>query len=277
MGEKTGIAWTESTWTPVRARNKATSKVGWHCVHVTEGCLHCYSESMNRRLGTGLPFKPGHAKDIDLFVDEKLLTDPLRWKRGRMIFVCSMTDLFADFVPAAWIDRVFAVMALSPQHTFQCLTKRPERMREYCSDPETPQRIAQAVREFDAARPVIAWPLPQVWLGVSAENQDAYDQRWPILAKTPASVRFVSYEPALGPLRLSVGLTPDWLICGAESGAGARPCDLEWVRSIRDQCAIVGVKFFFKQWVENGRKTELPRLDGRTWADFPYQAESGHG
>jgi protein gp37 len=274
MGEKTGIAWTESTWTPIRARSKATGKAGWHCVHVTDECSHCYSESINRDRGTGLPFKPGHAKDIDLFLDEKLLTDPLRWKRGRMIFVCSMTDLFADFVHDVWIDRVFAVMALSPQHTFQCLTKRPERMREYCSDPETPFRIAQAMDQaMDALRGfnvLRTWPLPGVWLGVSAGNQDAYDQRWPILARTPAIVRFVSYEPALGPLRLSDGPKPDWVICGAESGPGARPCDLEWVRSIRDQCAIVGVKFFFKQWVEHGRKTELPRLDGRVWADFPH-------
>jgi protein gp37 len=280
MGKKTGIAWTKSTWTPVRARSKATGKVGWHCVHITEGCSRCYSESMNRHFGTGLPFKPGHAKDIDLFLDEKLLTDPLHWKRGRMIFVCSMTDLFADLVPDAWINRVFAVMALSPQHTFQCLTKRPERMREYCSDPETPSRISEimgAHRRFNAGGRGIPWPLPGVWLGVSAESQDAYDQRWPILAGTPAIVRFVSYEPALGPLLLSEGAKPDWLIAGSESGRGARPCDLAWVRSIRDQCASSGVSFFWKQWVENGRKTELPRLDGRIWADFPHQAEARHG
>jgi protein gp37 len=118
---------------------------------------------------------------------------------------------------------------------------------------------------------------PNVWLGTTTESQEYYDQRWPILARTPAIVRFVSYEPALGPLLLSEGAKPDWAICGAESGRGARPCDLAWVRSIRDQCAIVGVKFFFKQWVENGRKTELPRLDGRIWADFPHQVEARHG
>ena len=154
-----------------RARNKATGKVGWHCTHVTEGCLKCYSESINRRLGTGLPYKPGHEKDIELFLDEKLLTDPLRWKRGRMIFVCSMTDLFADFVPDAWADRVFAVMARTPQHIFQVLSKRSARMRTYCSSPATPLRIARAMERGLDLTP-LAWPLPHVWVGVSTENQD---------------------------------------------------------------------------------------------------------
>lgn len=167
MGDKTGIEWTESTWTPIRARNKVTGKVGWHCTHASPGCVFCYAEAMNKRLGTGLPFKPGHEKDIELFLDEEMLTQPLRWKRPRMIFVCSMTDLFADFVPDAWIDKVFAVMAMSPQHVFQCLTKRSGRMRAYCSDSGVTHRIAKAMDAIlvDQAfyrDPVERWaPIPE--------------------------------------------------------------------------------------------------------------------
>ena len=124
MADKSKIEWTDATWNPIRARNKATGKVGWHCEHATTGCQFCYAENFNQRLGTGLPFKPGHRDDIKLFLDEQILKQPLRWKRPRKIFVGSMTDVFADFIPDAWLDRMFAVMALSPEHTFQVLTKR---------------------------------------------------------------------------------------------------------------------------------------------------------
>src|ERR1700749_4070382 len=131
MGDKTKIEWTDATWNPIRARNKSNGKMGWFCIHKSAGCAGCYAESMNTRLGTGIDFKPGHLKDVEIFVDEKMLTMPLRWKRPRMIFVCSMTDLFADFVPDEFVDQMFAVMALAPQHTFQVLTKRARRQRDY--------------------------------------------------------------------------------------------------------------------------------------------------
>jgi protein gp37 len=133
MGDHTNISWTEATWTPVRARNLKTGTVGWHCEHVSEGCKRCYSEELNMKvragIGTGLPFKPGHRKDVEIFLDEKHLVKPLHWRRPRMVFTCSMTDLFADFVKDEWIDHIFAVMVLCPDHTFQCLTKRPEASR----------------------------------------------------------------------------------------------------------------------------------------------------
>ena len=123
MGERSKIEWTDASWTPIRARNRITGKLGWHCTHASPGCVHCYAEDMNRHVGTGLPFKPGHEKDIEVFLDETMLLTPLCWKRPRKIFVCSMTDLFADFVPDEWIDKMFAVMALTPQHTYQpCLS-----------------------------------------------------------------------------------------------------------------------------------------------------------
>jgi protein gp37 len=215
MGEKTGIEWTDSTWNPIRARNLATGKIGWHCEHVSDGCKHCYSESMNRRLGTGLGFKPGHRSDVEIFLDEKILLAPLRWKTPRRIFVNSMSDTFAEFVKDEWLDRMFAVMALAPQHMFQVLTKRPERMREYMTTPVQGSWAGRVTRvdpdgtahpEWDAAwrvRSVLVdilpkvpaaalndatayldelygedgcdgfmprWPLPNVWLGVSAED-----------------------------------------------------------------------------------------------------------
>lgn len=288
MADKTSIEWTDASWTPIRARHKATGKVGWHCEHVTPGCEHCYSEGMNKRLGTGLPFKPGHRKDIELFLDENMLTQPLRWKKPRMIFVCSMTDLFADFVPDEWIDRVFAVMALCPQHIFQVLTKRSKRMREYVWSGKA---VAVAREAFDmTCRAIRAnsksivgsdfiltghiahwryWPLPNVWLGVSCEDQARADERIPDLLATPAAVRFVSAEPLIGPIYFKSSLRPtcdrcppwevpcivnckhvsrlDWIIVGGESGPGARPMQVEWAENIMQQCKDAGTAFFMKQ------------------------------
>lgn len=307
MGAKTSIEWTRgangsagASWTPIRARNKVTGKVGWFCTHVTEGCSNCYAESMNKRLGTGLPFKPGHLKDVELFLDEDMLTAPLRWKRGRSVFVCSMTDLFADFVPDAWIDQVFAVMALTPQHTFQVLTKRSKRMRQYLSDGDLNDRLSVALGNmldgdwiWNEGKPwrrkierlISAFlgddgddgegfpddpmPLRNVWLGVSAEDQARADERIPDLLATPASVKFVSAEPLIGPLDIGWAL-PGWaehptdgpeavqdlsrtpyvlelVIVGGESGPAARPMQITWARSILEQCRAAGVSCFVKQ------------------------------
>lgn len=314
MAENSAIEWTDATWTPIRARNKATGKVGWHCEHASPGCKHCYSESFNEvRLGTGLPFKPGHRDDVEHFLDEAMLLAPLRWRRPRRIFVCSMTDLFGEWVPDAWIDRIFAVMALCPQHTFQVLTKRSARMRAYidgrirmlCGNiggcaveimlehtsttsgevkTTFPQRANEA-REIVLAR-LRDGALPNVWLGVSAEDQDRANQRVPDLLATPAAVRFVSAEPLLGPILFEEawhgdnaldsecwgecawcenGHPPlhncqrgkgdwekgrsglDWIIVGGESGPNARPMHPEWARLIRDECAAAGVPFHYKQ------------------------------
>lgn len=311
MGSRTNIEWTDATWTPIRARNRATGKVGWHCEHVSPGCEHCYSEAVNaRRLGTRLPFKPGHRADVEIFLDEAMLLNPLRWTRPRRIFVCSMTDLFGEFVPDAMIDRVFAVMALAPQHTFQVLTKRSARMRAYCGDLRTPGRIArvlvdevliadrwphdpdtwpvESIGDIDLPDDItVVWPLPNVWLGVSTEDQRRADERVPDLLATPAAVRFVSAEPLLGPIDFTSiydpdtgsaepwphqvdaltgdvsdeanGIIPgvfppgeaprlDWIIVGGESGVGARATHPAWARAVRDACTAAGVEFCFKQW-----------------------------
>lgn len=286
MGSNTKIEWTDASWTPVRARNLKTGKVGWHCEHATTGCEFCYAETLNKRVGTGLPFKPGHRSDIEIFLDDTMLLAPLHWKKPRMIFVCSMTDLFADFVPDEWIDKVFAVMALCPQHTFQVLTKRAARMRAYCNGRsivgawKSPHsKFWHAYRDLGGqweALPV--FPLPNVWLGVSTERQKEADERIPLLLQTPAAVRFISAEPLLGHIALhalnlatptpcdalrGVQCVPDdsaegfhnepmnkldWVIVGGESGSQARPMHPQWARDIRDWCQATGVPFFFKQW-----------------------------
>jgi protein gp37 len=307
MADGTSIEWTDASWTPIRARlleiendGSGKERIGWHCEHVSEGCRNCYAERINRRLGTGLDFKPGHLfreelvgyhnGEARLFLDEKLLSQPLRWKRPRMVFVCSMTDLFADFVPDEWIDKVFAVMALSPRHIFQVLTKRAKRMREYCSNPETPFRVARAM---DAVESPIEWPLPNVWLGISAEDQANADERVPELIATPAAIRFVSAEPLLSAIDFERWLRPrsrpnadgygghhgpgwttdyrrlDWIIAGGESGPNARAMHPDWARSIRDQCAAAQVAFFFKQWGGPRPKSGGRLLDRREHSVFP--------
>lgn len=310
MSDKSRIEWTDATWNPVRARTNPQSPIpdprtGWHCTHVSEGCRNCYAEKINRRLGTGLDYKPASRRDLEIFLDEKTLTQPLRWKRQRRIFVGSMTDLFADFVTDAMLDRVFAVMALSPRHTFQVLTKRPERMREYFGSNIVAwgMRIAKGIHfsELAAFNSSISntprVPLPNVWLGVSAEDQASADQRIPHLLAAPAAKRFVSCEPLLGPIDLTLdnlvcGPCPrcsggsqvepdtnanacrrcdglgksgewaiDWVIAGGESGPGARPAHPDWFRTVRDQCEAAGAPFFFKQWGSWAPRAEWsPRL-----------------
>lgn len=311
MSANTKIEWTDATWTPIRARrfvpmpdgdpgDFGEERIGWHCEKVSAGCKNCYAEPINRRLGTGLDYKPGHLArgDVSIFLDEKMLLAPLRWKKPRRIFVCSMTDLFADFVTDEMIDRVFAVMALCPQHSFQVLTKRPERMRAWLTAARahpvalealdvTLHAMAANPKSQVGKRCIIqgdiahlrVWPLPNVWLGVSVEDQESADTRIPHLLATPAKVRFLSAEPLLGLVDLSSHLwgrpktcwdcTKDvdcgcgyetrsslgepalhWVICGGESGPGARPMHPDWARGLRDQCAAAGVAFHFKQWGE---------------------------
>lgn len=210
MGDDTAIGWTDATWNPLRAVNEQTQKIGWICIHKSAGCENCYSETMNDWRGNGAPFTPSGLKSVRPFLDERILTQPLRWRQPRRIFVCSMTDLFGEWVPDEWIDRVFAVMALAPQHTFQVLTKRPDRMLAYLSRHDVGARWAREVQRIEAPLPAVddavGWTrvgLPNVWLGVSCEDQRNADARVPLLLQTPAAVRFVSYEPALGPVDFS--------------------------------------------------------------------------
>jgi protein gp37 len=221
---------------------------------------------------------------------ERHLEDPLRWKRPRRIFVNSMSDLFHEEVKSDWIAAIFSVIEASPRHTFQILTKRPERMREWVAPFDAWLRYA--------ADTTFALRFKHVWLGVSVEDQATAGERIPILLRTPAAVRWVSYEPALGPLNLAEIETGgeallDWLVCGGESGPGARPMHPDWARAARDQCFAASVPFFFKQWGEYasvsevagnglhftfedgatvrrlGKKLAGRMLDGREWNEMP--------
>ena len=251
MSDGTKIEWTDATWNPI---------VG--CSVVSPGCTNCYAM---RLAGTRMkthPSRAGLTRDSkaspvwtgEVRFMEQWLIQPLRWAKPRMIFVCAHADLFHEAVPDEWIDRIFAVMAMAPQHTFQVLTKRPERMREYLHSPVVIDSIANAAHDIDGGIGAPILPLPNVWLGVSVEDQRRADERIGILGSTPAALRWVSAEPLLGRIDFDIDQLQviDWVVAGGESGPNARPMHPDWARSLRDQCAAVGVPFLFKQWGEYG-------------------------
>lgn len=323
MSTNSKIEWTDATWNPIRG-----------CSRVSEGCRNCYAEKVAARFsGSGLAYEGLAAmkqvvgpdglvhiearwtNEIQVMVDK--IRDPLRWRKPRRVFVNSMSDLFHEKVSFGTIRAIFNVMDKAKRHTFQILTKRPDRMLEWM-------------------RSAPYFLLPNVWLGVSIEDQASADKRIPLLMQMPAAVRWVSYEPALGAvdfekvplpdayLRMNgitgvaqpksekdtepddyrywtrKGFKLDWVVCGGESGPGARPMHPEWARSARDQCQVAGVPFFFKQWGEwcpcaavdpkcheqwpenrqvwneaglhsmrLGKKRSGRLLDGREWSEYP--------
>jgi protein gp37 len=243
VSDGSAIEWTEATWNPVTG-----------CSKVSPGCAHCYAETLSLRFGhSRKPWTPANA-DENVIVHPDRLDQPTRWRRPRMIFVNSMSDLFHELVPLAFVQQVFDVMVSAEQHTFQVLTKRPE----------SALQIAEA----------LPWP-ENVWLGVSIENS-RFTGRADILREIPASVRFISAEPLLGSLfengqrRSPLDLTRiNWLIAGGESGHRYRPVHVEWIRELREACADAGVAFFFKQWGGRTSKAGGRELDGRTWDELP--------
>jgi protein gp37 len=239
VADKSGIEWTEATWNPVTG-----------CSKVSPGCAHCYAEALSLRFGwSRKPWLPEHA-EANVALHEERLEQPLRWRRPRMIFVNSMSDLFHELVPFSFIEEVFAVMAAAEQHTFQILTKRHERMA--------------------ALAPRLSWPA-NVWMGVSIENR-RWAERADCLRQVPAAIRFISAEPLLGPLD-GIDLDGiDWLIAGGESGRRHRPVRAEWLRDLRDECKDAGVAFFFKQWGGPRSKSGGRRLDGREHSAMPRVA-----
>jgi protein gp37 len=238
----TKIEWTDRTWNPVTG-----------CTKVSPGCDNCYAETIAHRFAGSKAFPNG----FDVTLHEARISQPLRWKRPARVFVNSMSDLFHADVPGEFIARVFAVMSLGPQHTFQVLTKRPRRLRSLMGNREFLALVDDHREQLRPGCGDFAWPLPNVWLGVSVEDQKRADLRVPALAKTPAAVRFLSCEPLLGPVDVSDWLGTDidepgigWVIAGGESGHGARPMSPDWARSLRDQCAAAEVPYLFKQWGE---------------------------
>lgn len=264
MGDKTKIEWADATWSPVTG-----------CTKVSAGCKYCYSERLVGRFDSLHGFVP--FTTVECHPDR--LEQPLHWRKPRRIFVVSMGDLFHEAVPDEFIGRVWSVMLSALQHTYQILTKRPDRMAEF---------VARAERE--STRKGLN-DSTHIWLGVSVEDQATADVRIPLLLKTPAAVRFISYEPALSVLDLDPYLwyakpttlrTPrlDWVIAGGESGPKARPSNPAWFRTVRDQCQSAGVPFLFKQWGEwcqgpgdgmtrAGKRDAGRLLDGNVWHEFP--------
>jgi protein gp37 len=226
MGQSSAIEWTEATWNP------------WHgCLKVSPGCAHCYMYRDKRRYG----------QDPALVVRSKTAFDaPQRWKEPKMIFTCSWSDFFVAEADR-WRTEAWEVIRKTPQHTYQILTKRPERICEHLPD---------------------GWPFHNVWLGVSVENPRFY---WRIesLKQIPASVRFLSLEPLLSSMsRLPLeGIS--WVVVGGESGPGCRPMKPEWVREIREQCRRGEIAFFFKQWGGPRKDMTGRTLDGRVWDSMP--------
>ncbi|MBF9234621.1 DUF5131 family protein [Microvirga alba] len=246
MGSSSSIEWTDATWNPVAG-----------CTIVSPGCTNCYAMRMAARLEAfGLEKYSGTTRKTGgrykwtgkVVLDYGALEVPLKWRKGRRVFVNSMSDLFHEDVPLTFIKDVFGVMAATPRHTFQVLTKRADRLLELS--------------------PSLTWPS-NTWMGVSVENSD---HLWRIdrLRETGAKVKFLSLEPLLGPLVPGLDLKGiDWVIVGGESGPGARPVDVEWVRAIRDICVEAGVAFHFKQWGGPVKSRTGRNLDGRTWDETP--------
>lgn len=254
------IEWCDETYNPITG-----------CSKISEGCQNCYAERMAKRFAGRFGYPKDKPFGVTFHKDK--VEEPLKWKKPKRIFVCSMSDFFNIEVEFAWQLKIFRIIRLSPRHTFMFLTKRPNNMRDI---------ISRIYKRMDCKG-----CLPNVWLGVTAENQQTADERIPILLQIPAAKRFVSVEPMLGAVDLqgyylSKGANDypfpyleekhrtknidllDWVICGAETGPKKRPMKTEWARSLRDQCSEAGVPFFFKK-DSNGSNL----LDGRTWEESP--------
>jgi len=302
----TKIEWTDATWSPVTG-----------CTKVSQGCHFCYAERLWPKVEGSRVKREGGAPRAftDVRCHPERLDAPLHWRTPRRIFVNSMSDLFHDDVPDIFIADVFAYMAYARQHQFQVLTKRPQRMLRLLTSAKFAEHYDSATGiahddacdilgkrgEFDPNRRLTTDiramdptpPLPNVWLGVSVEDQATADERIPLLLQTPAAIRFVSYEPALGPVSFKIEwlrcpggaeyghgfnrtevhagccenhIKLDWLIAGGESGPNARPAHPDWFRSARDQCAAVGVAYFFKQWGEWISSLDVPSGDADTYS-----------
>jgi protein gp37 len=238
MGENTKIEWTDATWNPVTG-----------CTEISPGCDHCYAKRFAERFRgvAGHPFAPG----FDLTLRPDRLEDPYSWRRPKMVFVNSMSDLFLKEIPRDYVDRVFATMEGARWHRYQVLTKRSSPMRDYVN-----------ARYADRA------PPRHIWLGVSVEDGQR-KSRIRHLRDARAGLRFLSVEPLIGPLGELDLAGIGWVILGGESGPKARAMDPDWVREVRDQCVAAGVPFFFKQWGGLRPKSGGREIDGREWNETP--------
>jgi protein gp37 len=280
MATQTSIEWCTTTW------NATTG-----CDRISVGCDHCYALTLAKRLKAmgvakyqydGDPRTSGPGFGVTLHKD--VLLEPLGWRKPRTVFVNSMSDVGHARIPVAFLARMWAIMALTPAHTYQVLTKRPERLARLLSDEEfRVDLVNTAIEDLVKDRPDLrdsfpagsggpfTWPVPNVWVGTSIES-DHYVRRADALRAIPATTRFLSLEPLLGPLPSLDLAWIDWVIAGGESGPGHRPVDLDWVRDLRDRCGERGIAFFFKQVGGQTPKAGGRDLDGRTWDQMPTLA-----
>ena len=295
MADGTHIQWAEASVNPIRARDRETGKRGWFCTRVSDACKNCYAsdKNANRFYGTGHEYTVANLAKVELYLEPKVLQEVIGWQRPRTIFWCSMTDLFGEFVPDAWIDQVLAAIALSPQHRHIILTKRIARASEYLSREGRNEHISREIidlycqkgaptpsvaRGFEARKanatarglaPVNDWPRPNVIIGASVENQEWADKRRPAMERIAALgwPTWVSNEPALGDIDWSGWEFLSWMVSGGESGARAkiRECRLEWIRQSRDWCRANGVPWFNKQL--GGSPTVRAEENPRLWPD----------
>jgi protein gp37 len=277
MSDRSKIEWTDATWNPLRARDPASGKIGHHCVKISPACAHCYAASMNRRFGTGLEYSAGSSSQV--FLDGLVLVKPLAWKRPRKIFPCSMTDLFGDWVSVDDIAKIVDVMAAAWRHTFQVLTKRPERMAA----------IMPKLAKRHTAKDGSGWPLPNVWLGVTVEDhQRAEERREPLRRIAEMGwTTFVSNEPALELIDWTGWEFVKQIISGGEAGPGSRPSHPQLFRATRDFCASHDIAFFFKQWGDwvpwvgqslDALPLNKPQRNAEVMIDGTLQTETiGHG
>ena len=280
MGNTSKIEWTDKTWNPIRG-----------CSMVSAGCANCYAMKQAHRFsGMGRPYEnltevgpkgPRWNGNIRMVPGE--LKAPMTWKNPCRVFVNSMSDLFHDDVPDSFIDQVMQAMANTKRHTYQVLTKRPERMMDYLAG-----WWRRCYRSFETGESIPVDPCPHIWFGVSVENQETADERITLLLQTPAAVKFLSCEPLLGPIDLAMALEPfhshdpmlnrnvapvQWAIVGGESGPGARPCDVAWIRSIKDQCKAADVPVFIKQL--GAKPYQSPEDDGGTGYELSMKDRKG--
>jgi len=263
---KTTIEWADHSVNPIRAR--LNGRMGHHCVKISAGCTNCYASRLQSRFGMPL-YQANRRKDVELFLHAPALEEVRSRKKPTRYFWCDMTDMFLEGIPREWWKAINGVWMDTPQHVHMVLTKRPEQMRQYFSEDSPP---------------------PNVWAGVSVEDQATADERIPILLQTPASVRFISAEPLLRPVNIKWYLnwrfysidqsaTPplNWVIVGGESGPGARPCDIAWIRSIKDQCQAAKVSCFVKQLGSKPVSDIRTRLSSDDWVKITCQKDKKGG
>lgn len=255
---KSNIEWLNGgkTWNPIRARNRETGKRGWYCQKVSKLCARCYAERMNVNtyFGNGVPYAVDKLHQVELYLDEAVLEEPLHWKKPSMVFPCSMTDLFGEFVPFEWIEKIYTVMAAT-SHTYQILTKRAQRRLEF-------------YQRHPFGTGLTALQHSNIWEGSSVGLQSEADRDIPVLLRTPAALRWLSCEPLLERVNIrpylpilmyasmgdggDMGRNPviDWVVTGGESGPEAQPMHPSWPQYLQVQCEAARVPFFFKQWGE---------------------------